>query len=86
MVGIVSLILLDSRVLAHKQTAIRLQRLDWPTFEPFAIVVLCQILQEQLGVAAAQHGFGDLRPIAMPHLAQSLKRQHHRRAELAALR
>src|SRR3546814_4219114 len=40
-------------------------------------------LQEQLGVAAAQHGFGELRSIAVPHLAKRLESQHDRSTKLA---
>src|SRR3546814_3862368 len=39
-------------------------------------------LQEQLGVAAAQHGFGELRSIAVPHLA---KRSEEHTSELQSL-
>ena len=42
-------------------------------------------LQKQLGVAAGEHGLGDVRAVAIAHLAERLKGQHDRRAELAAL-
>ncbi len=42
-------------------------------------------LQEQLGVAAGEHGFGYVRAVAIAHLAKRLKGEHDRRAELAAL-
>src|SRR3546814_1369174 len=42
-------------------------------------------LEKKLGVAAAQHRFGQILSIAMPHLSDRLKAKYDRRPELAPL-
>ena len=41
-------------------------------------------LEEQLGVAAGQHGLGDVVTVAVAHLPERLESEHDRRAELAS--